>query len=407
MTTEQGNSTRRPVDLIESFLEYTEGISSPPIFRLWSAISMVAGILERRVYVETAGERLYPNLYVLLVSPPGVGKTQAIKNARLFWSKMPDLIIAPDNVTKAALIDSLAKASRKIVKSPIELIEFNSMQIAADELGVFMSAHDLDMLSALNKIYDNPPEYKEDRRMFKGNPIFIPEPQLNILAGTQPGFMASVFPEEAWSMGFTSRLIMVYSSTRIDVPLFDVGGRDQKKFDALKDDLKTLMKLHGKFKWTVDAQRAIQQWHTSGKKDTEPQHTKLEHYTARRILHLLKLCMISSVSRSNEMIITLQDYERALTWLLMAENTMPDVFRNMTQKSDAVVIQELHFHMWQAYAKGKKPLHESYLVHFLQTRVPSERVMRIIEIAERAGIIVRFANTSTYRPATKDAVGVE
>lgn len=407
MTTENGNSTRRPVDLIESFLEYTEGISSPLIFRLWSAISMVAGVLERRVYAVTAGERLYPNLYVLLVSPPGVGKTQAIKNAREFWSKMPDLFISPDNLTKASLVDNLVKASRKIVKSPIELIEFNSMQVAADELGVFMSSHDLDMLSFLNKIYDNPPEYKEDRRMFKGEPLFIPEPQLNILAGTQPGFMASIFPEEAWSMGFTSRLIMVYSSTTVSVPLFDTKGRDRKQFDALKEDLKTLLKLHGEFKWTKDAKVAIQEWHTSGRKDTEPQHTKLEHYIARRILHLLKLCMIASVSRSNEMIITVEDYERALSWLLMAEATMPDIFRNMTQKSDAAVIQELHFHMWQKYAKDKKPLHESYLVHFLQTRVPSERVMRIIEIAERAGIIVRFASTSTYRPATKDATGVE
>lgn len=368
---------------------------------------MIAGALERKVYVETAGERLYPNLYILLVAPPGVGKTQAIKQTGAFWRKVPALIVSPDNLTKAALVDSLAKASRKIVKSPIELVEFNSMQIAADELGVFLSQHDLDFLSFLNKIYDCPPEYVEDRRMFKGVPIFIPEPQVTLLAGTQPGFMASIFPEEAWAMGFTSRLIMVYSATKTKVPLFETRGRDKAHFDGITSDLKSLSKVLGKFVWKKEAAEKIQWWDSEGSKDTEPMHTKLEHYNARRILHLLKLCMISSASRSNELIIELADYERALTWLLMAENTMPDVFRNMTQKSDAVVIQELHFHMWAKYGKDKKTIHESYLVHFLQTRVPSERVMKIIEIAERAGIIVREAGSVMYKPAIKNAQNLE
>lgn len=406
MIKELGSSIRRPTDLIDSLLEYTEGISSPPLFRLWSAIGLVAGLLERRVYVRTAGEVLYPNLYVLLVSPPGVGKTQAIKVTKAFWKKVPELIVSPDNLTKAALIDSLANASRKMVKSPTELIEFNSMQIAADELGVFMSAHDLDFLSALNKIYDCPQEYEEDRRMFK-NPLYIPEPQITLLAGTQPGFMASVFPEEAWSMGFTSRLIMLYSSQKTKVPLFGGKAKDEGLFKEITQDLKSIMTLWGEFKWKRDAAEAIQAWDSDGSKRTEPQHTKLEHYNARRILHLLKLSMIASVSRANDLIITIEDFDRALTWLIQAELTMPDVFRNMTQKSDAVTIQELHFFAWSMYAKEKNPIHESRLIHFLQTKVPSDRVMKILEIAERAGFITRLAETNTYKPATKTAVGVE
>ena len=350
--------TRRSVDLIESFLEYTDGISSPEIFRLWSAIGLIAGTLERKVWVETSGERLYPNLYILLVSPPGVGKTQAIKVTKSLWNKVPDLLVSPDNLTKAALIDNLAKATRKIVRSPTELLEFNSLQIAADELGVFLSAHDLDFLSAMNKIYDCPEEYVEDRRMFK-EPLFIPKPQFTLLAGTQPGFMGNVFPEEAWTMGFTSRLLMIFHATPVKVPLFGGAVRDQDKFKAIVSDLKAIMMMYGKFKWSMEAAQAIEAWHSTGAKKTEPRHTKLEHYIPRRILHVLKLSMIASASRSSEQIINLTDFERALSWLLMAEATMPDIFRTMTQRSDAEVIKELHFHLWTLFSKEKVPIHMS------------------------------------------------
>lgn len=393
--------------MIESLLDYTSGISSPEIFRLWSAIGLISGLLERRVYVQTAGEVLYPNLFILLVAPPGIGKTQAIKVTQAFWRKAPGLISSPDNVTKAALVDALKNASRSIVRSPTELVEFNSLQVGADELGVFLSAHDLDFLSFLNKVFDCPESYVEERRMFKGEPIFIPFPQINILAGTQPGFMASVFPEEAWGMGFTSRLIMLYSATKVKVPLFDARVKDKSKFDAILEDIKSVMKLWGEFSWTKDAAHKIQDWDAHAGKLTEPQHTKLEHYNARRIMHLLKLCMIASVSRSNDLIITEADFDRALRWLIAAEITMPDVFRNMSQKSDANTIQELHFYAWQIYAKEKKPIHEARLIHFLQTKVPADRVQRVLEIAERADILIRMAGTQTYKPATRNATGVE
>jgi hypothetical protein len=368
---------------------------------------MIGGLMEKRVFVQTSGERLYPNMFVLLVAPPGVGKTQAIKVTKAFWKKIPELFVSPDNMTKAALVDVLKRASRKIVKSGTELVEFNSLQIAADELGVFMSAHDLDFLSALNKIFDCPDLYEEERRMFKGETLVIPDPQITMLAGTQPGFMASVFPEEAWGMGFTSRLIMLYSSQKVMVPLFDMKVKEVIKFDALVKGLKARMKLLGEFKWSREAANLIQSWHMIDGKKTEPQHTKLEHYNARRIMHLLKLCMIASISRSTDLRISEEDFRRALAWLIMAEQTMPDVFRNMSQKSDAMTIQELHFHALQIWAKEKKEIHESRLIHFLQTKVPSDRVQKILEIAERAGFLIRSAGSQLYKPALKNNTGLE
>ena len=105
--------------------------------------------------------------------------------------------------------------------------------------------------------------------------------------------------------------------------------------------------------------------------------------------------------------VTLEDVTRAKDWLLGAEQVMPDIFREMSGKSDLLVLQELHFFMWQAYAKNKKPLHEGMLIHFLTGKVPSEKINRILEIAERSNMMTRHAGTKTYTPTPKNTHGQE
>lgn len=59
---------------IEGFMEYTDHLPSPELFRKWSAIAAVAAALERRCWVHTMGSNLYPSMYIVLVAPPGGGE---------------------------------------------------------------------------------------------------------------------------------------------------------------------------------------------------------------------------------------------------------------------------------------------------------------------------------------------
>jgi hypothetical protein len=139
-----------------------------------------------------------------------------------------------------------------------------------------------------------------------------------------------------------------------------------------------------------------------------PDHSKLQHYNGRRILHTLKLCMVAAVSRSGELNIKVEDVIRARDWLLHAEQTMPDIFREMVSRSDAQVIQELHFFLWKLWVKDRRPLHESRLIHFLSHRVPSDKVQRVIDVAERSNVIAREAgSTNTYIPRPVAEHGME
>lgn len=394
-------------DWLDGFLDHTSGIPSPPIFRLWTGICTIAGALERRVWVRLAGKPVFPNIYSLLVGVPATGKSQAIEHATELWHNLTDLHMAPHDVTKSSLVDKLNKASRKLVLPQqgggTTLLEYNSLLVAADEFGVLMPSHDLEFLSTLNRIYDNPPNHRQERRSLK-EPIDIVNPQLNILAGVQPAYLANLLPEEAWAMGFMSRVVMVYSREKQKVRLFN-SGKALELNQPLLRRLRDMTKLYGQLDWEKEAADEFERWYDQGCEPV-PEHSRLEHYNARRVLHVAKLCIVAACS-ANRKFIALQDLNRARDWLLEVEHRMPDVFRDMTQHSDLQLIQELHWFAWQLWIKERKPLHESRLINFLAARAPSERIPRILDIACRANIFDRDAGTSAYRPRPKNEHGLE
>ncbi len=393
------------MDWITTYLEYTDGTPSPELFRKWAGISAIAGSLERRVWSSTARSALYPNLFVLLVSSPGIGKSIAIDPVAGLWHGTGKLFVSPKNMSRAGLIDTLRDSSRKVMLNG-ELLEYTSLQLAVGELGVFIPAHDLDFLSTLNDLYDNPKYYRERKRGI-GKEIKVDFPQLNMLAGSQPGYLAELLPEPAWTMGFTSRLIMVYAANGPVVSFFDAQEPRQELEETLALSLKENLNLNGAFVWSPEAKEGLESWHKSGAKPV-PTHSKLQHYTPRRALHVIKLSMIAAVSRSGEMLVEHEDFSRARDWLLEAEGLMPDIFREMLQKSDKQIIEELHFYLWQWQVKNKgNGMKSTGMYNFLQNRVPAEKVQRIIELAEKSGIIARQAGSDDWIARPKHDHGLE
>jgi len=406
-------------DLISDFMHLTAKDDTPDLYRQWCAIALVAGALERRVWTKVGNRggqpRLaFPNLYTLLIGPPGVGKF-IVEDIRDLWSSVnepnsnkPAFKVAPSNLTKASLIDRLAKSTQTRLPPTGPPVEYNSLLVAAEELGIFLPAYDLEFIGVLNGVYNNPTSYSEERRHGPSREVVIPYPQLNILGGVQPGWLASVFPEEAWGMGLTSRMIMIYSSVGHKQDLFEEGQDHAVSRARIQVRLANISQLFGEVEWTKEARDRIVSWHLADGPPT-PQHSKLEHYCRRRTLHAIKLSITSSVSRLGRVgAIELVDVNRAIEWLLEAEKHIPDAFRAMIGKSDHQVIEELYLYLLGLFRAAKDtPIHESRLFSFLSQRTPSDKVQKLMEIAERSNVIIRIAGTETYRPQARSEFGVE
>lgn len=375
-------------------MELTEGVNSPDQFRLWSGISLVAGACERRVWARAARAKTFPNLYILLTAAPGIGK-QIIYTAHQLWAgtsepgtKTPAFKVAPTQMTKASLIDSIAKAKQfKILKGG--QAEYHSLQVAAEEFQVLLPSYDTEYIATLNAIFNNPDlPYQEVRRTGSVKEVSIENPQLNILAGVQPSYFVSTFPEEAWTTGFARRIIMIYAAEGKFQELFqeeeEMVGSPQ--WSELLTQLSQLSCLYGQCSWEPAAAELLAKWHRA-KGPPAPSHSKLVHYNNSRTMFVIKLSIVSAVSRTGALVISESDVTRALSWLLNAESRMPDVFREMVGKSDTQVIDELHYMMIQVQGKTRGGLKTAMIWEFMRQRVPSEKIDKILAAAERSGVI--------------------
>lgn len=401
-------------DFITDFLAYTDGAFSPRIFRLWSGIALVAGALERRVWAKVGPPRTYPNMYVLLVAAPGIGK-QVIEITKNLWrdtlepgSKIRAFKVSPNQMTKAALVDSLVKAkSARIMRDG--LMTYHSLLIAAEEFEVLLPDYDKEYIATLNYMFNSPDmPYEEVRRTGQVRTVEIEMPQLNILAGVQPSYFVSTFPEEAWTTGFARRIIMVYAHETPSYELFAEGQDTSGMKPGLLGKLSAIWGLYGQMLWDPEAMERIAKWHKAGG-PPRPEHSKLVHYNNSRTMLLVKLCIVSAISRRGQLLIEDIDVRRATEWLLDAERLMPDIFREMIGKSDSQVIEELHYYVTSLWAKAKdRQVQGDSIRKFLLQRVPHEKVETLLMAAERANILARVAGThDSWVPRPKHEHGME
>lgn len=363
---------------IESFVEYTDNLESSPLFRKWAAIATISAVLEQKVWVTTSSN-LYPNLYVFLVGNAGIGKTRAITTAMSFVRELPELHLGATSMTMASLVDHMNEAKRTIIQLPEAHLEYNSLYICADELSAFMDQFDSGLIAGLTTFFDCTP-YSQGRRV-NDIRIKIKRPQLSILCGTTPSNLIKLMPEFAWEQGFTSRVLLVYSTER---PLIDVFNIPTKSPPTeMIHDIKLINALVGQMGWTTEYATAMHNWKVLGLPPV-PQHPKLEHYCSRRFSHLIKLSMVASVDRGNDLMLTKDDFNKAMGWLLEAEAYMIDIFKTGGGSNDSGAMNDIqHF----VAAAGPKGVSEHHVIRFAKDHVPSHSVIRVIEIMEKSGMI--------------------
>lgn len=387
-------------DIIDDFVVYSSGNASPEIFKLWAGISLVAGALERRVWLKTGRGLSFPSLYVFLIAHPGIGK-KVIDEVKYLWeevtepgTKIKALKVAPDNMTRASFVDSLA-ASRGMKIPPVGLpFTHHSMAVPQEEWSALFPSYDGAFLNLLTDLWKNKNSHNETRRTGSVKSAKIDNPTINLLAGYQPALMNVTFPEEAWASGFTRRLMLIYGGEKIHRDLFfEPEGAAADRGDLLKR-LGVLTSLYGQYKWTPEAAKRIKTWDDAGCPPA-PQHPKLEHYNQSRTELALRLMMVAAASRGEFNLLEESDASRAIGWLLEAETLMPNIFQSMTGKNDTQILDELHWWVTREYAVRKHvPLTSEEVLRFIAQRATTDKVRRIYETAESAGYINRVAGTS-------------
>jgi hypothetical protein len=318
---------RKLEDWLDAYVQYAKDSEPPRIFHPWIGISMLAGALGRKVHTNLGFETLYPNLYIILLAPSGCRKGTAITIGRQIMTPIAGIKIGAQATTREMLIKDMADSM--VSYEDEDGIAFHSSftQIAG-ELHVFLRKQNVELLADLCSWYDceSPWEYRTKHEGIDTiNGIC-----LNILGATAPEYMPDMFPAAAIGGGATARMIFIVAYTLSQLVPEQVLTEGQIKLgQTLVNDLEQINMIAGEYTKTREAQDYYNIWYTKQGENPPLKDPRFLRYCARRGATIHKLSMVCAASRHSKTEIELQDLQRAIKLLELAEMKMERAFEGV------------------------------------------------------------------------------
>lgn len=318
---------------IESFKKYCAGEETSEKFQTWTAISVLASTLERKVWLELGHDRLYPNLYTFLVAPSGLVKKETlITIGSGFLKQLPQFYLFEDRISPGSFLRLLWN-SNKFFQYQGKTIRQTPLTVVATEVGTSFGGSVKKMLDLLSDLYDCRPFDSSIPWSSKntGKRYDIYGPCINLLGATTPTGLKRMIPEEALEGGLASRLLLIVETKPPSqvVAWPEINPEAKAHEQRLLDDLKQIYKrLSGPFGIDPEAKESFARWYEHHRKQTllKSQDPRILAYLGKKPDLIRKLAMIYSASYKDELWITREDILWAGERLEEIEEPLFDLF---------------------------------------------------------------------------------
>ncbi len=323
--------SRELPDWLNAYLRYTENSEPPTSYHYWCALGIIAGALQRRVNLQWGFETIYPNLFTVLVGHSGrTRKGVALGIAREMLVKVPGISVAPEASSREAIILAMKRANASFQDEEGVIHMHCSLTAFSEELSVLLGQSDIKLLANLTDWYNSKNEWVYET-VGRGRDE-LQGLCFNLLGATAPDWLQSMLPQEAVGGGFTSRVIFVVEEQKkATIPEHTLTTVELELQEMLFRDLQLISLLKGSFSFSPEAKDAYTGWYTKedkllGEGEQAVEDPRFAGYCERRATHLRKMMMLMSASRSDALVIELQDFKRALTLLKATEVKMHKTF---------------------------------------------------------------------------------
>lgn len=362
---------------------YTDDLPSPDSYINWSYRFMIASALQRRVWCPPAHDRLYPNMYPILVGEPGIGKggpirrvndilTQfklgddkveegsklsvdeqaaaiAIQNADLKLAVASEVsghsreiqvdkpLLIPtgaDSTSYEQLMRRMSESYRRInypewhepaQKEIMKIYGHCSMYFCLEELKSLLKKNTESLLRFLIQAFDCGEEYVyETKHQGKDR---IRRLCLNFMAGVTPDDMQELFTEGIFGSGFSARVLFIYAAKNRKPVFFrpELTTEQLAAKDEISKHVKKLTKLYGQIKLDSHTPEFLLAWLMRDQENPQKRassSSKLKAYYARKNIHIMKVAMALHFGESTDMYIPHERFEEAIKLLDIEERTM-------------------------------------------------------------------------------------
>ncbi len=338
-------SSRHFPDFINAYLDYAKNAISPDMFQFWTGISIIAGALERKVWVEQDGYILHPNLYVMLVGKPASGKTSAGNRGIRLLRKLGDgdkrkqVKFIADEMSQASLVDQMKASYKTYVTDKGERGHSSAFFYASE---ASKSLNEIngggDLITTLLALYDCNEEHLKSLRT---EDVVVKYPCLNMLACSTFAFLEQLLPSAVVGNGFASRITyVVHDEIIIRRPKWHPVAGDKSARTAQQEkllhDLSAIYELKGAFQTTPAYEEAWENFYPENDAQVQAMKSeKLQEFVGRRITNLTKLSMVCAASESNDLILDIRHWDRAKGLIADIEVKLNSIMKNSAPSNDS------------------------------------------------------------------------
>lgn len=397
-------------DSIAKYLHLARNTESPKQYHLWSLLSLTSALCSNNTWFNhgVAGE-VKLNFGVVLIGRPALRKSSAISFMQRFASGLPlnygpmDTGGARHGVMAAmqtrwqddtkdssndsgnavqipSTLEELAASGLEHIISRIRRTRTrpSSIYFASKELGRLLTSQTRELLDFFADGLDGEPIFYQTKT---GN-IRIPTPLINLLGATTPGSLATILPRDAHDHGVLSRFIFVYGArNERSIPLPPAQTKQELEIQGqlLERLNRVSQEAEGEISFSPEAEREYRDLYDY---NVVSRDFRLNAYSGRRAIHLVKLSSIICLLRAEEPYqVTFEDVALAHLILILTEVDMDSAYVAMSKSNDArafALIKEIIESM-----KDDLPTHEMVMSQLIRMGWTEQESIQILDSLTR------------------------
>lgn len=375
---------------LNKYLEYTNEHESPSMFHLWSGLTVLSGLLGRKVWMDKGFYRLYPNLFTVLVAGSArCRKTTAIEIA----------VGLTKNVDGVRQLNGKVSAEKFL---HIHTIPDNQPQkptlVKADELATFLTrdGQGEKLIDVLTKLFDCPESFSYDT-ITHGQKI-IREPYVTVLAGTTPETLEKVLPDTAVGGGFASRIMFIYQADT-EKPRKDFQSPDEAHI-VLQTELTRLAShialTSGTATLSPEAREYYDSWYAAIEMAED---SRMDGFISRKHDHVLRVSMILCAARmTDSLVIDLADIHSAIQAVETVERFLPNALSGVGSTPAIKAVQD----KVMRYVRAHGRINKSDVLQKCYGMVDAKQFNLVIDTLIQSGLLRFEGNCLSLTKAARD-----
>lgn len=363
---------------------------APDNFVMWSAISLIGASLKNNVFFEIGTFTLYPNQFIVLVAPPGIGKGTVMNLIEGIIGENtlnPVVNTLSDRITAEKIIERIADGWQGAPSFNNGQLIFSAKDhncmLFSSELRILLGASEW-MLEFLEEAWSKTTFDYQTKN--KGS-VSITSMCCSLLAASVPDFLRNVNREAHMVItgGFSSRCLFIYADRASkDLPWpqpLKKNPVSKDLYDKLVKDLKEIASLRGEFSVAPDARLMFEDFLKKNRAAADKDDSEaVANFRARIKAHVLKLAMVFSASRGNTLVIDRYDMANSIGEIQKITTSLEKLFRGAGDSMDAANTARV-----QALLEKHGMLSKKEMLKSLHRHMTSETLDRILFILTTVG----------------------